>query len=88
MEQRALRFLPFYLDTIAMQVDPTSPTNLHAYTILRIKRKRNEEPLDALGKPFRVIAIVGGMKETEQSLSPACVERNVGGWMSSSLQKR
>jgi hypothetical protein len=39
-----------------MEVDPTSPTNLHAYTILRIKRKRNEEPLDALGKPFRVIA--------------------------------
>jgi hypothetical protein len=47
-----------------MQVDPTSPTNSHPYTILRIKRKRNEEPLDALGKPFCVIAIAGGMKET------------------------
>ncbi|KAH9968335.1 hypothetical protein BGW80DRAFT_1254476 [Lactifluus volemus] len=34
-----------------MEVDPTSPTSLQSYTILRIKRKRNEEPLDALGKP-------------------------------------
>ncbi|KAI0248311.1 hypothetical protein BJV78DRAFT_1237447 [Lactifluus subvellereus] len=31
-----------------MEVDPTSPTSSQPYTILRIKRKRNEEPLDAL----------------------------------------
>ncbi|KAI9510147.1 hypothetical protein F5148DRAFT_1181910 [Russula earlei] len=31
-----------------MQDDPTLPMNSQAYTILRIKRKRNEEPLDAL----------------------------------------
>lgn len=49
--------LPFHLDNIAMEVDPTSPTNSQPYTILRIKRKRNEEPLDALGKLFRVIAL-------------------------------
>jgi hypothetical protein len=29
----------------AMDIDPVS----QSYTILRIKRKRNEEPLDALG---------------------------------------
>ncbi|KAF8470987.1 hypothetical protein DFH94DRAFT_770526 [Russula ochroleuca] len=31
-----------------MEVDPTSPVSSQPYTILRIKRKRNEEPLDAL----------------------------------------
>ncbi|KAI0271794.1 hypothetical protein BGY98DRAFT_1006032 [Russula aff. rugulosa BPL654] len=31
-----------------MEVDPTSPGNSQPYTILRIKRKRNEDPLDAL----------------------------------------
>ncbi|KAH9954001.1 hypothetical protein BC827DRAFT_1245562 [Russula dissimulans] len=31
-----------------MEVDPTSPVGSQSYTILRIKRKRNEEPLDAL----------------------------------------
>jgi hypothetical protein len=32
-----------------------------SYTILRIKRKRNEEPLDALGKlppPCRLVALI------------------------------
>ena len=51
------------LDIIAMEVDPTSPMSPYPYTILRIKRKRNEEPLDALGKPFSVIAHRRGMKE-------------------------
>lgn len=32
-----------------MEVDAASPAS-GSYTILRIKRKRNEEPLDALGK--------------------------------------
>lgn len=36
---------------IIMEIDPTSPVASQAYTILRIKRKRYEEPLDALGKP-------------------------------------
>jgi hypothetical protein len=36
---------------IIMEIDPTSPVGSQAYTILRIKRKRYEEPLDALGKP-------------------------------------
>lgn len=31
-----------------MEIDPTSPVGSQAYTILRIKRKRYEEPLDAL----------------------------------------
>lgn len=31
-----------------MEVDPASPMGPQPYTILRIKRKRNEEPLDAL----------------------------------------
>jgi hypothetical protein len=31
-----------------MEVDPSSPTGPQPYTILRIKRKRNEESLDAL----------------------------------------
>ncbi|KAI9447352.1 hypothetical protein BJY52DRAFT_1228295 [Lactarius psammicola] len=35
-----------------MEVDPASPMGPQPYTILRIKRKRNEEPLDALGKPL------------------------------------
>ncbi|KAH9059905.1 hypothetical protein EDB87DRAFT_1684173 [Lactarius vividus] len=35
-----------------MEVDPASPMGPQPYTILRIKRKRNEEPLDALGKLF------------------------------------
>jgi hypothetical protein len=38
-----------------MEVDPTSPVSSQPYTILRIKRKRNEEPLDALGKCFSII---------------------------------
>ena len=33
-----------------MEVDAETPIN-QSYTILRIKRKRNEEPLDALGRP-------------------------------------
>jgi hypothetical protein len=40
-----------------MEVDPTSPTSSQPYTILRIKRKRNEEPLDALGKPVYVYVL-------------------------------
>jgi len=32
-----------------MEVDPSSPTGPQPYTILRIKRKRNEEPLEGLG---------------------------------------
>jgi hypothetical protein len=38
-----------------MEVDPTSPGNSQPYTILRIKRKRNEDPLDALGKRFSMV---------------------------------
>lgn len=33
-----------------MEIDAENPVP-HSYTILRIKRKRNEEPLDALGRP-------------------------------------
>jgi hypothetical protein len=33
-----------------MEIDAETPEP-HSYTILRIKRKRNEEPLDALGRP-------------------------------------
>ena len=33
-----------------MEIDADKPVP-HAYTLLRIKRKRNEEPLDALGRP-------------------------------------
>jgi hypothetical protein len=33
-----------------MEIDPEKPVP-QSYTILRIKRKRNEEPLDALGRP-------------------------------------
>jgi hypothetical protein len=49
-----------------MEVDPTSPTSLQSYTILRIKRKRNEEPLDALGKPVRVIVLPRRIKTNVQ----------------------
>jgi len=38
-----------------MEVDASTSTltsNVGNYTILRIKRKRNEEPLDALGAPL------------------------------------
>lgn len=41
---------PYVLYITVMDVDPTSPMSSQSYTILRIKRKRNEEPLDALGK--------------------------------------
>lgn len=53
-----------------MEVDPTSPVSSQPYTILRIKRKRNEEPLDALGKRFSVIVYPGNNKRavTESSL--------------------
>lgn len=40
-----------------MEIDPTSPVGSQAYTILRIKRKRYEEPLDALGKLIRVVLL-------------------------------
>ena len=46
--------------TNVMEVDPTSPVSSQPYTILRIKRKRNEEPLDALGKRFSMIVLCPG----------------------------
>jgi hypothetical protein len=75
-----------------MEVDPTSPGSSQSFTILRIKRKRNEDPLDALGKQFSILMSQASNKGGEkiQLLNPLAVraERNVEGWMSFSLRRR
>jgi len=38
-----------------MQTNTVTPDTNQPYTILRIKRKRNEEPLDALGRDAAIV---------------------------------
>jgi hypothetical protein len=62
-----------------MEVDPTSPVSPQPYTILRIKRKRNEEPLDALGKRLGITYLCHRVIKTKTVTESSLRRKKRGG---------
>ncbi|TEB22718.1 hypothetical protein FA13DRAFT_1740620 [Coprinellus micaceus] len=71
-----------------MQV--ASPVQQGQYTILRIKRKRNEEPLDALGMMLSITGETGGRLQylATQSSRTNFAGRNRKVWGCSSMRRQ